>query len=397
MIVGGGLGGSSLAQCMAAHGATVLVLERERQFKDRVRGEFLTPWGVAEAGKLGVDELLRQTCAHEVPWVDFYSGTALTAHRDVPATNPHQLPCLAFYHPAMQEAMIEAAARAGAEVRRGVMIQEVRPGAPAVVVATTNGRREEIRARMIVGADGRSSVVRSSARFKLRRNPDLMLVAGVLLENVPAPEDTGQIIINSTLGQLATIFPQGAGRARAYLCYQTGTRPRYQHAGDLSRFIEDSKQTGANPAYYQGAREVGPLATFDGADSWVDHPYQNGIVLIGDAAAATDPTWGQGLALTLRDARLLCDELLASDDWDVAGHRYAAGHDFHSGIIRTVIGWLAELYLAPGAARDARRARALPLIAGDPTRQPDTLFCGPDQPLTEADRDRFFAEELVAA
>jgi 2-polyprenyl-6-methoxyphenol hydroxylase-like FAD-dependent oxidoreductase len=43
--VGGGLGGSALAKAMAEHGARVLVVERERRFKDRVRGEAMHPWG----------------------------------------------------------------------------------------------------------------------------------------------------------------------------------------------------------------------------------------------------------------------------------------------------------------------------------------------------------------
>jgi 2-polyprenyl-6-methoxyphenol hydroxylase-like FAD-dependent oxidoreductase len=60
--VGGGLGGAALAKAMAEHGVRVLVLERETQFKDRVRGEFMAPWGVAEARELGVEELLRNTC-----------------------------------------------------------------------------------------------------------------------------------------------------------------------------------------------------------------------------------------------------------------------------------------------------------------------------------------------
>jgi choline dehydrogenase-like flavoprotein len=37
--IGGGLGGAAFAKAMADHGARVLVLERERQFSDRVRGE----------------------------------------------------------------------------------------------------------------------------------------------------------------------------------------------------------------------------------------------------------------------------------------------------------------------------------------------------------------------
>ena len=49
IVVGGGLAGASLARAMAAAGARVLVFERERRFRDRVRGEGMHPWGVAEA------------------------------------------------------------------------------------------------------------------------------------------------------------------------------------------------------------------------------------------------------------------------------------------------------------------------------------------------------------
>ena len=72
--VGGGLGGAALATAMAEHGAKVLVLERETHFKDRVRGENLAPWGVAETQALGLYELLRTTCAHEAPWFAFSIG-----------------------------------------------------------------------------------------------------------------------------------------------------------------------------------------------------------------------------------------------------------------------------------------------------------------------------------
>ena len=44
--IGGGLGSSALAKSMAERGRRVLRLERERQFNDRVRGEYMTPWGV---------------------------------------------------------------------------------------------------------------------------------------------------------------------------------------------------------------------------------------------------------------------------------------------------------------------------------------------------------------
>ena len=52
--VGGGLGGSTSAAAVARSGRRVLVLEREKEFKDRVRGENILPWGVAAARRLGV-------------------------------------------------------------------------------------------------------------------------------------------------------------------------------------------------------------------------------------------------------------------------------------------------------------------------------------------------------
>ena len=45
--VGGGLGGAALAKVLAEKGLRVLVIEREREFKDRIRGEIMWPWGVA--------------------------------------------------------------------------------------------------------------------------------------------------------------------------------------------------------------------------------------------------------------------------------------------------------------------------------------------------------------
>ena len=48
-VVGGGIGGAALATVLARRGLTVVVLERDIRPVDRVRGEFMAPWGVAEA------------------------------------------------------------------------------------------------------------------------------------------------------------------------------------------------------------------------------------------------------------------------------------------------------------------------------------------------------------
>jgi 2-polyprenyl-6-methoxyphenol hydroxylase-like FAD-dependent oxidoreductase len=389
VIAGGGLGGAALALAMAPHGARVLVIERETAFKDRVRGEGVTPWGVAEARALGIYERLRG-CGLEVPLWRQHIGP-MRIERNLVETTPQQAPILDFSHPRMQEVLLRAAAEAGVEVRRGASVTSVIAGKVPRVVVEHEGEVAEVSARLVVGADGRGSRVRAWAGFEARRDPPRLFIGGVLLEGTSVP--SGQVSLFQGIGRAIIFYPQLDDRIRAYVLYHRDVlAARLRGEADLPRFMEHAALAGVPSTWLPGCRAVGPLATFEGADTWVDHPYRGGVVLVGDAAATSDPSWGQGLALTLRDVRTLRDALLRTDDWDAAGHAYAAEHDAYYATLHAMEDWMTRLFMEVDAAADARRQRALPLMMEDPTRMPDVLFSGPNAPLTEADRIRFIGE-----
>src|SRR5215831_20888451 len=123
IVVGGGLGGSSLASAMARHGAKVLVLEQESRFRDRIRGEFLSPWGTAEIRDLGLLETFHSAGGCDIPWVEMGTGP-----RDLIATAKHRLSAISYSHPELQEGLSRAARKAGAEVRRGVTVRKIEAG-----------------------------------------------------------------------------------------------------------------------------------------------------------------------------------------------------------------------------------------------------------------------------
>jgi len=75
--VGGGIAGASLAKAMAERGFRVLVVEREKQFKDRMRGEWLAPRGVAETKALGVYQELLAAGGHDPTVVGRPDGAGL--------------------------------------------------------------------------------------------------------------------------------------------------------------------------------------------------------------------------------------------------------------------------------------------------------------------------------
>ena len=384
--VGGGLAGAAIAKGMADRGARVLVLERELRFKDRVRGEYLTPWGAAEAQQLGVLDLLRERCAHEVPVIEMGMGP-----RDLVTTTPQALPGVTFAHPEMQEALLSAAQAAGAEVRRGVTVHRIERGHPAKVVLQND--TETISARIVVAADGRGSSCRKQAGFSVQENPVSNFFAGVLLAGLNIPENLAYFIFNSDLGTVFGFIPIGKNRFRTYFGYPQSAGMRLQGEAMVSQFLTEIPKTFPPAAQLlNGARAAGPLASFDVSESWVEHPYDDGVVLVGDSAATSDPSFGQGLNLTLKDVRVLRDELCKSSDWDAAGHQYAKQHGEYFHNCRTVEGWLRDLFQDPSPKAAAIRERAMPLIAQDPTRVPDHLFSGPDLPANEEVRARFFGE-----
>lgn len=394
IVIGGGLSGAVLAKSIAEAGLDVLLLEREKVFKDRVRGEAMLGWGVAEAGRLGIDTLLKETCAHEVRFlVTKITGLPEFPVRDLVETTPHHVGWLNFHHPEMQTIMLRAAEQAGATVRRGVTVTGLEPGRPVTVRARDNGGDSVYRTRLVAAADGRDSSCRKWCGLPICGDPQHVVMAGVLFKGSRAPEDQVQLRINPARGSFALMAPLGRERFRAYAgAYRQGQPVNLSGHRAVSNFAAVCVDAGMPAQWYDGAEVAGPLACFEAADTWVEHPYRDGVVLIGDAAAASDPSWGCGLSLTLRDVRVLRDLLLADSVWDRAAHAYASEHDRYFGDLHRLTNWMRMIFYDPGPAGTAYRERAFPHLTEDGQRIPDIVGLGPEAPSDEVARKRLFGE-----
>ena len=158
------------------------------------------------------------------PRFGVYTEPEFGEPRDLIATTSQRLPFFTFYHPAMQEVLLQAAAEAGAEVRRGASVRDVKLGGVPTVVVEQEGRVEEIQARLIVGADGRGSVVRKWAGFPVHQDPERLVISGVLFEEMFTPqEDTIYYVISPNLGQGVPLSPKAVGGS-----VPTSCRPKPQ-------------------------------------------------------------------------------------------------------------------------------------------------------------------------
>src|SRR5437868_15145639 len=85
VIVGGGIVGGALATALARGGRSVLVLERSVEYVDRVRGEYMHPWGVAEAQRLGVYDALMAAGGNHIARIIPYGDTLDAARAEASA------------------------------------------------------------------------------------------------------------------------------------------------------------------------------------------------------------------------------------------------------------------------------------------------------------------------
>lgn len=390
--IGGGIGGAALATVLARGGRSVLALERESKFKDRVRGENILPWGVAAARKLGVLDELVVAGGHAAPFFNVYFMGMQTEHRPFPTTTPTGEASLNIYHPDLQEALLAAATKAGAEVKRGANVQSVsEEDGRWTVTFVESGQTRSVTARVVVGADGRFSKLREWGGFTVERDRDNLRIAGALVTGLKAPDDGVHLCLAPGFGTF--IAPFGKERGRMYFVYVGAMGDRKLSGKDkVAEFVEGCRATGVPSVWFDSMEVVGPLAEFEGADHWVRSPAKPGLALIGDAAGATDPSWGCGLSKTLVDVENLSIRLAETEDWTLALERYAAAHDDYFGKLHDILGWMTELIWTGGPEADARRAKVFPRLQADPTGFPDSSGQGPFGPSDENARRLLLGE-----
>jgi menaquinone-9 beta-reductase len=155
VIVGARAAGSAAAIALARAGRSVIALDRARFPSDTLSTHLLFPGGVAELQALGALDRVRELGAPPMP-------AALVGAAGMTATGAYTpidgiAHALCVRRKGLDAALVATAREAGAEVREKVKVTDLVWDGDRVAGVVADG--EELRAPLVVGADGRSSTV----------------------------------------------------------------------------------------------------------------------------------------------------------------------------------------------------------------------------------------------
>ncbi|HET9015463.1 MAG TPA: FAD-dependent monooxygenase [Thermomicrobiaceae bacterium] len=331
LIVGGRVAGASLALLLARAGRTVLIVDRDRFPSDTMSTHYIHGQMVPLLAKVGVlDELLTagfrrltrtrtyvDDCIFEGPLAP-NGAYALAPRRDV-----------------LDKLLLDRAVAHGVEfaerTRADGLIDEDGRVAGAVLRGP-NGERREVRARVVIGADGKYSSVAKWVGAESYNEVAALRPAyyGHYHGLQPLPDSLG-VAVEFFFGHdhIGYAFPMRTGEDCLVLEIQPEEFDAFR-ADPQAAFEEHYRALPGMNSRMRDARLDGKIIGVKGVENYFRKPYGPGWVLTGDAGYLKDPSTGFGIGDALRQSFWLVEALdgwYEGADWDEALSRFQRTRD----------------------------------------------------------------------
>lgn len=330
VIVGASLAGCATATLLGRAGARVALVEKhaDPQAFKRVCSHFIQASAVEAIGRLGLLEPIAAAGglrSHLRVWTKW--GWI------VPPRDPRNAAVNLRREKLDPMVRALAASTPGVELLGGrtaaalVRDEDGTGAVRGVVVRERNGGEATLRARLVVGADGRDSRVAELAQAPVKRVPLERFAYGAYFAG-GAPACAPDASIWMTDPQWAAAFPTD-DELTFYAAMPTKERlPEFRANPEraLRAFLADLPE----PPPIGDAERVSPVIGKLEMENRVRRPVAPGLALVGDAALAIDPLWGVGCGWAFQSAEWLADAvapaLAGAESLDAGLARYRRRH-----------------------------------------------------------------------
>ena len=369
VVVGAGPAGSAAAILLAERGWSVTLLDKAAFPRPKICGEYLSPEAARVLDRLGVLKAVDAAGAQPLSGMRIIAPDGTVLDGTYPTSGPwrgYRDHALAIRREVFDRILLERARALPVDVRErhrvtGLLVEGglVR----GVKAESADGAPVELRSRLVVGADGRASVVAHA--LGLVRPHRLQRLA--LIQHVSGIEglgDRGEIYVAPP--DYSILNPVAPGIVNLSLVVPLAHAKPF--SSRLETFMEARlRQLRHVPARLAGMKAEGPVMAMGPLAYRVGEPRVGGVLLAGDAAGFYDPFTGEGLYTALRSAELLAEVAHpALSTGDVSADALApyarakrAAFADKARVTRALQFIIAHRRLANGAARFLQRRPAL--------------------------------------
>ncbi len=308
VIIGAGPAGLTLAMLLAERGIAVKLIEASRSFRRIFRGEALMPSGLEAIQQIGLSDFVNQIPHRALDAWEFYINHRPLFRVDEPIEVSGQ-PCTLISQPAFLEAVFDRASQSASfEFIQGSAVQDLLWQDDRVAgVKLSDGR--VISADLVIGADGRNSVVRQRANLQLEQDPQSF---DILWFKLPAsPHFESENVFYSVLCDR-----DGFGLFRGSEgTLQLGWTLHKDHPIEWQQMNWAEKFAAASPEWL--------AAHFRQQIDAIERPlllsivvgrcpqwHLPGLLLLGDAVHPMSPIRAQGINMALRDVVVAANHLV---------------------------------------------------------------------------------------
>lgn len=356
IVVGAGPAGGSAAVFLSCAGLHVAVVEKSAFPRRKVCGEFVSAATLPLLDAVGIGEAARAAGGPPVTRVGIYGGTTtVTAPMPMPASGARD-PGRTIRRDALDTLLLEAAARAGAEVFQPYRATDLRSDETGHVLTMRGEDEIALSAPVLVAAHGSWEPGTLPTQKKPpHRDSDLLAFKAYLFG---ATFDRDLMILAGFPGGYAGMVHRDAGSVGISACFRRR---------DLARAREafPAATAGESVFRFMAAATRGIAEAMNGAEfesppygsgplvPGIRPGYEGGIFRVGNAAGEAHPAIADGLSMAIQSGALLASHLsgasLDRPSLDRIGAAYASAWRAQFAVRLRVADLYARACMNPGA------------------------------------------------